>query len=110
MSDFVWKHDKDPTGETEFRVIETKFGDGYAQRAPDGINSKVASWPLQFTGTQAEIQPIRNFLDSMGGVTPFGWTPPMGVAGRFLASKYSLTSLGNEVYRIAVTFTQDFSP
>jgi phage-related protein len=110
MSAFIWKHDKEPTGETEFRVVETQFGDGYAQRAPDGINHKSSTWPLDFTGTTAEITPIRDFLDSMGGCIPFDWTPPLGAAGRFLASKYSLTSLGNGVYRLSVTFNQDFAP
>lgn len=110
MSTFTWKHDRNPGGDVSFRNIETKFGDGYSQIAPDGINTRVESWPLTFTGVADTITQVTNFLDARRGAEPFGWTSPSGQAGRFLASKYSITSLGNDVFRLSVTFTQDFSP
>lgn len=110
MSTFTWKHDRSPAADVSFSVVETKFGDGYRQIAPNGINSRSESWPLTFTGTTDRISQIRAFLDARGGFDPFTWTNPLGVVGRFLASEYSIASLGNGVQRITVTFDQDFTP
>lgn len=110
MTTFTWKHDRGPSADVSFRMRDTAFGDGYRQRAPDGINSVVDSWPLTFTGESAKINQIVDFLDARLGTDPFTWTNPRGVTGRYLASKYSLAPLGSGLWRVGVTFERDFTP
>ena len=109
MSTFTWKPDRSPTADIDFKVRDTAFGDGYRQRAPDGINSIVDSWPLTFTGESSKINQITAFLDARLGVEAFDWTNPRGLTGRYLASKYSLTPLGSGVWRVSVPFDRDFA-
>jgi len=110
MSTFTWVPDRNPSGNVSFRVKEAQFGDGYKQSSPDGINHRVESWPLSFTDDSTTIGTIKAFLDARGGFDPFTWTNPLGVSGRYLASQYSITSLGSGVQRLTVTFEQDFTP
>lgn len=110
MSTFTWKHDRSPTADISFRTRGNDFGDGYRQLSPDGINNRVDSWPLTFTGESSKIDAIAAFLDARLGSDPFTWTNPQGVTGRYLASKYSLTPLGSGLWRVGVTFERDFTP
>lgn len=105
---FTWQATGTPTGETKFRVRTAQFGDGYAQRVADGINNKVQSWPLQFTGIKADMQAIAAFLDARQGYQAFYWTPPAGVQGLYMASTYSLSPQGGAAYTLTATFNQVF--
>lgn len=59
------------------RVIETRFGDGYAQRRPAGINTQDEEWALEFRDRcKAEADAILAFLVARNGVDIFNWTPP----------------------------------
>jgi phage-related protein len=55
MDTFTWYHNANPSGTVKFRTLSARFGDGYEQTAPDGINNKLESWPLTFEGTSAAI-------------------------------------------------------
>ncbi|MFY1919125.1 phage tail protein [Achromobacter xylosoxidans] len=105
---FNWSPRINPQGRTKFRILTAQFGDGYSQRAADGINNKVASWPLQFSGSAAQIGPIVTFLDRHEGHRGFQWQPPLGEPGFYTATEYDLTALGGEMYSLAVTFQQVF--
>ncbi|CAB3838233.1 hypothetical protein LMG26686_01312 [Achromobacter mucicolens] len=107
---FVWKASGQPTGTVTFRRLTAQFGDGYRQVAGDGINKKVQSWPLTFSGTKQEIQAVISFLDRHAGIASFLWTPPMGVEGYYEAPAYSLNSVGGDVYTVSATFNQIFKP
>lgn len=96
-----------PTGDTRFRTLKAAFGDGYTQRAADGINPRADSWPLEFSGTQVDIEPIKQFLDSLAGYKTFLWTPPLGVQSAYVAEDgYRLTPHGGGIYTLSVTFQQ----
>ena len=99
-----------PQGRTKFRVLSAQFGDGYGQTAADGINNKVATWPLQFSGSAGQIGPIVAFLDRHQGYRGFQWQPPLGEPGYYTAADYDLTAMGGEMYSLAVTFQQVFRP
>lgn len=59
------------------RVLVAQFGDGYAQRRPDGINTQEEMWNLQFDNrTAAQAAAIDAFLKARNGVDVFVWTPP----------------------------------
>ncbi|EMH4151985.1 TPA: phage tail protein [Enterobacter hormaechei subsp. steigerwaltii] len=43
-------------------VRAAQFGDGYEQVAENGINSTAIQVPMKHTGTEAEVDKIRDFL------------------------------------------------
>lgn len=59
------------------RVLTAGFGDGYEQRALDGLNpiqeERNETWRHL---TETEAQAIESFFDSLQGVSAFKWTPP----------------------------------
>jgi phage-related protein len=107
---FNWKHDAKPTGTKTFRVLGAQFGDGYKQRAADGINNDSQSWPLTFTGRSTDLAPIMAFLDARAGWQSFYWTPPLGAQGFYTCDKYDRRQLGGDAWQITATFEQSFQP
>lgn len=105
---FTWSPLVEPTGATKFAVRVAQFGDGYSQAVPDGINNKMDTWPLSFTGAAALISPIKAFLDSMNGATRFYWTPPLRTQALFRCSDYSVQPHGGGLYTLSATFTEAF--
>lgn len=65
------------------RVLKAQFGDGYEQRAADGINNIATEYDLQFTLTQADSATLLDFFKGLAGVTKFTWQPP-GAASAML--------------------------
>lgn len=58
-------------------VREAKFGDGYSQRIPDGINNVLLSFRLIFDKrTDSEYRAIAHFLNARAGHESFVFTPP----------------------------------
>lgn len=100
--------------ETAFGVLENRFGDGYIQRAADGLNSNKDRWTVTWTNlTDAEMNLLYGFLRGRAGYKPFyfqapgdseqkQWTArdvrkqPMQVSGQFA------------YWKISATFTQAF--
>jgi phage-related protein len=67
--------------DTSFRTRKAQFGDGYAQVAGDGINPVTPQWSVSFTGDEAYIQAIKNFLNRHAGWKSFIWKPPLEPSG-----------------------------
>lgn len=77
MSDFTWVPSAGTAPEINFRTKTVKFGDGYEQRAPDGINSVSKRWNIVFENIKAtDAKTITDFLETKKGSTSFTWTPP----------------------------------
>ena len=86
MATFAYMPDWGATLKMTPRVRRVAFGDGYEQRAADGINNNLQTWDLTFSRrTDTEVEAILAFLNLMAGVTSFGWEPPSGgyVAGGY---------------------------
>lgn len=64
------------SGETDFRVKELQFGDGYPQRAPDGIHIDLRTYNLEFKGEIEYIEELDAFFTRHKGVKSFKWTAP----------------------------------
>ncbi|QVN14810.1 phage tail protein [Burkholderia sp. LAS2] len=108
---FIWP----PTvegfgGDTTLRVRKAGFGDGYTQRAADGLNNRVPSYNLRFVGKAEKISAILAFLDAHAGAVSFLWTPPLRPQGRFVCEKYTEPAKNGNVYTITAQFEQTFSP
>jgi phage-related protein len=65
------------SGTTDFRVLEAPFGDGYSQRAADGLNSQRIFWSLTWENREdADVTTLYNFLADKLGYIAFLWTAP----------------------------------
>lgn len=89
MSVFTWFPDASVRMQVEPRVASARFGDGYEQRAPMGINTMPQTWSLTFTGSINEVGQIEAFLREHMGVYAFDWTTPDGEAGRFVCRSWN---------------------
>lgn len=107
---FTWRATGQPSGTASFRRLTAQFGDGYRQVAGDGINNKVQSWPLTFSGDKKDMAALAAFLDRHAGIRSFLWTPPMGEEGFYEAPAYTLNPVGGDVYSVSATFQQVFRP
>lgn len=101
-----------PTGAVKFRILKASFGDGYEQRAGDGLNTRAQSWSLTFNGTEAEVQPIQDFLDARAGVESFYWTPPGPGASQklFACDGYSVVPHVGAQVVLSCVFNEVFFP
>lgn len=64
-------------GTTDFRILEAPFGDGYSQRASDGLNSVQRIWNIVWTARpDADIDSLYDFLVGLLGYDKFQWTAP----------------------------------
>lgn len=107
MERFPFSPRIEPVGQVSFLSLRAQFGDGYVQAADDGINPVKQSWPLEFVGNSTKMQAIREFLDRHKASRRFVWQPPMLQDASFVVNGgYTITPLGGEVYKLAVTFEQ----
>lgn len=110
MSTFTWKPSYGTDLTDKPRVLAAKFGDGYEQRAPDGINNAPEVWSLSFSGSlAAKITAARQFLKSHSSAgTSFDWTSPIGTVGKFKCEEYSFRLLAPGVGSLSAKFEQVF--
>jgi phage-related protein len=65
----------------EFRINSAKFGDGYEQRAADGINAKEEIVTLTWNSLpKATVESITAFMDARAGHESFDYTYPGDVS------------------------------
>ena len=109
-STFTWNPDYNAGGDFAPRVLSSKFGDGYEQRVPDGINNNPGSWALTFANrTNADGDAIDGFLQAAGGYLWFWWTPPRAaVAVKVVCKKWKKSEPGPNGTTVTATFDQVF--
>lgn len=75
----------------DFAVDRIKFGDGYVQRIPQGINNGLRKWSVSFGDKSlAEATAIVDFFVSKMGSISFTWRPPTFTADvRVVCPSYS---------------------
>lgn len=72
------------------RVKKVDFGDGYGQRAQDGINAKVVVLDLVWNAlTLAQASVIEAFFDSQSGYKPFYYTFHGDMLRKYTCTGYS---------------------
>lgn len=117
---FTWTPDFSAQVQYAPRVVVSAFGDGYEQRAQFGINANAQKWSLTFKGRlDAEANAIDAFLQSMGALQSFWWTPPGQTAPlKFVCRKWSKSpTAGNGtvanpayIWDLTVPLEQVFEP
>ena len=74
---FTWNPDFAAKVQYKPRIAVSSFGDGYEQRVQFGINNNPQAWSLSFKSRlDAEANAIDAFLQAMGALQSFFWTPP----------------------------------
>jgi phage-related protein len=93
----------------EPRVRRIAFGDGYEQRASFGINLQPRVWSLTFAAKDStDSDDIIEFLQDRRGVEHFDWTPPVGLAGKWICRAWNQTIVSNGISNIDATFEEVF--
>jgi phage-related protein len=91
-------------------LLKAQFGDGYVQRARNGINNVVPSWPIKIDVLEnSDAIAIDNFLTELGGCDPFYWRNPYGIVGRYICEAWTLVPHVPGRSDFTATFIQDFS-
>lgn len=81
MAEWFWVESPGARLRAEPRVAKTPFGDGYTQRAADGINTLLQQWDLVFRNVSPEEgDAMCDFLQEHDGRIPFDYWPMRGAA------------------------------
>jgi len=80
------------------RILKNEFGDGYSQRAADGLNNTPASWTLIWGGrTKADIDTLEAFFEGLGGWDTIEWTPEHeSTEKKFICTEWSRSFYDND--------------
>lgn len=93
------------------RVLKATFGDGYGQRAADGLNPVPRTFEVSWTGySNALIDEMDDFLEARGGHEAFNWTPPLGggPAGQFTCEDFARSPRVHDWSELTATFVEVF--
>ncbi|MGH6646209.1 phage tail protein [Aquabacterium sp.] len=96
--------------ETEYKILEVKYGNGYSQRAGDGYNKQTESWNLTWDNiTLAQLSTLRSAFDAAGGVANFTWMA-LGdsVDKKWIVKKHSRSVKSGSVYTLSATLERVF--
>lgn len=111
MSTFTYTPSFEATQSSKPRTHKFQAGDGYEQRIRFGLNTDPKEWTLTFAErTNAERDAITTFLETAAGVTSFDWTPPSGVAGKYICEEWQVTLRSYNFNTIQAKFRQVFEP
>ncbi|MBI5334745.1 MAG: phage tail protein [Burkholderiales bacterium] len=113
MPVYIWAESPGTAARPLPRVKATQFGDGYEQRAPDGLHPVKQVWDVVHDSIDVAVaDEIDAFLmDGLGWKT-FDWTPPrQATARKFKCTSYSRT-LTDRVgeHSISATFEEVHEP
>jgi phage-related protein len=103
---------RDATLEISSRTLTAQFGDGYNQRAPDGLNTEVETWTVTWLAlTLSERETVLAALKTVGGWGVLLWTPCYQTAQqkyKVKDGKRSVKVLSNSEFNISCTLEQVF--
>jgi phage-related protein len=109
MATFTWTPTYSVNKSVTPRVNMSDFGDGYTQRAGDGLNTQRQIWDVEFISDSTTVDAIESFLENTGGYQSFDWTPPRQSAElKFRYTTYNRDAVGPFDDRLTATFRQEF--
>jgi phage-related protein len=90
------------------RILKTQFGDGYMQRARDGINTITESWNLTWKNRKvADGQKLIDFFESTEGIHAITWTPPYATTSiKVIVDSWTTTYPQTGVLTVQAKFTR----
>ena len=102
---FFWIPSYSPTISTEPTVKSVRFGDGYEQRTPEGLSTRLLKVALTFDKrSEKETTAISHFLHERGGAEAFAYLPPSPYSSmkKFICRKWDVTMNFENNYSIKV--------
>ncbi len=104
------KLSQDTNGRMRFRLLTSELGNGQAQVAFDGLNARIQTFTLLWSGlTLQERDTVINVLDLSGGVDTLRYIPPSGPALNLrITDGYAWNTSGGDIYTVSVDVIQDF--
>lgn len=90
------------------RILMADFGDGYSQRAADGINNDPETRELSWTNlTKAEKDVIDSFFKARGGWQSFFYDHKGGLNPLvYVCTTWKVVDVDYDVYTVSATFQQ----
>lgn len=117
MAVFAWAESSSSALEEAPRVTSLRYGDGYEESAPDGLNPMKQAWSLQFRKVSREagdeiVGFFRARMSAVGGLENFDWTPLWETAPiKVIARNWTRTQLDDYGESdIQVRFERDYKP
>jgi len=91
------------------RVLMAELGDGYQQRAADGINTMRESWNLTWKNRlNADIKTLTDFFELNSGFISFEWTAPYKTEKKYICSDWSVNNDNPLTSSLTASFQQVF--
>lgn len=116
MAVFDWVESPGTSLSEEPRVASSRFGDGYEERAPQGLNPIVQRWSLAFREVDDKVaQDIVDFLRARVtalAFESFDWTPLWSTTAiKVVCKKWSRTQPDEHgISDISAAFEQVYEP
>ncbi|EER1711451.1 phage tail protein, partial [Escherichia coli] len=104
MKTFRWKVKPGMDVTSAPSVREVRFGDGYSQRAPAGLNADLKTYSVTLSVSREEATALESFLAEHGGWKAFLWTPPYG----YRKIKVTCAKWSSQVSMLRVEFSAEF--
>jgi phage-related protein len=97
-------------GQTQYRILENHYGNGYSQRAQDGYNAQIATWNIDWgILSTTDMTTIITAIDTAGGVDYFTWTPPgESVSKKWIVKTRTMSSQSANLFQVTCTLDQVF--
>lgn len=92
------------------KVLRADFGDGYTQRAADGLNNIKQEWNVTWAGIpDATAQNIIDFFEARGGWESFQWTDPIDSIDKlYVCEEWSRSPVSGSHQTINAVFREVF--
>lgn len=112
MADWVWVESDGAQLDEEPRVKSARFGEGYEQRSPDGINFMELAWELPFDEVDDAIaDEMIEFLRLHKGHLPFSYVPLRSTTAiRVICRRWTRTHTSPGESSIRARFERVYEP
>ena len=104
MKTFRWKVKPGMDVASSPSVRKVRFGDGYSQRAPAGLNADLKTYSVTLSVHRWEATALESFLAEHGGWKAFLWTPPY----EWRQIKVTCAKWSSRVSMLRVEFSAEF--
>ncbi|HBE7301725.1 TPA: phage tail protein [Escherichia coli] len=104
MKTFRWKVKPGMEVASAPSVRKVRFGDGYSQRAPAGLNADLKTYSVTLSVPRWEATALESFLAEHGGWKAFLWTSPY----EWRQIKVTCAKWSSRVSMLRVEFSAEF--
>lgn len=88
-------------------ILEASLGDGYKQRAANGINTMPELWNVRWVNKISVIDTIEAFFVTAGGYISFDWIPPRQLTTKkFICKQWNRNIITPDIDEMTTVFEQ----